>query len=89
MKDTDGESKRYLLFLEEFFLKAINGLLLNGLLIDRQIINIKSYSYKVQSKSIIKMICKEVKYIIFNDFLLIVTYDILKEFRCLKNMTLI
>lgn len=34
MKDTDGESKRYLLFLEEFF-KAINGLLLNGLLIDR------------------------------------------------------
>lgn len=31
----DGESKRYLLFLEEFFLKVINGLLLNGLLIDR------------------------------------------------------
>lgn len=31
----DGESKRYLLFLEELFLKAINGLLLNGLLIDR------------------------------------------------------
>lgn len=34
MKDTDGESKRYLFFLEEF-LKAINDLLLNGLLIDR------------------------------------------------------
>lgn len=47
MKDIDGESKRYLLFLEEFFLKVINGLLLNGLLIDRQIINIKNYSYKV------------------------------------------
>lgn len=31
----DGESKRYLLFLEDFFLKVINGLLLNGLLIDR------------------------------------------------------
>lgn len=31
----DGESKRYLLFLENFFLKVINGLLLNGLLIDR------------------------------------------------------
>lgn len=31
----DGESKRYLLFLEEFFLKVINGLLLIGLLIDR------------------------------------------------------
>lgn len=35
MKDTDGESKKILLFLEEFFLKAINGLLLKGLLIDR------------------------------------------------------